>query len=90
MPSMTCKCGQVFSTGSFPNQNAYMAIAERDYDDLGEIESVDVLDQLLFSSTRIFQCPACSQLIILWKGSSEAEFYKRENGTGSSGDSIHN
>jgi hypothetical protein len=54
-----------------------MAIAEQDYDDLGEIESVDVLDRLLFSSTRIFHCPKCSELIVLWKGSSEAEFYRK-------------
>jgi len=77
MPSMRCNCGHVFGTGSFPNSNAYLAVSEQDYDSLGEIEDVNTLDRLLFSSTKLYQCQKCSGLIILWKGTTQAEFYRQ-------------
>lgn len=77
MPSITCSCGHVFGIGSFPNPNAYLPVSEQDYDDLGEIESVEPLDRLLFSSTRVDQCQKCSELIVLWKDSNEAQFFRK-------------
>ena len=77
MPSMTCTCGHVIGTGSFPNPNAYLAVSEQDYDDLGDIENVNVLDRVLFASTKIYQCPKCSELIVLWKGGTAPEFFKK-------------
>lgn len=77
MPSMICSCGHVFGTGSFPNANAYLAVSEKDYDDLGKVESVDVIDRLLFTSTRFYQCSKCSELIVFWKGTSEPEFFMK-------------
>ena len=78
MPSITCTCGHVFGTGSFPSQNAFLAISEQDYDDLGSIEDVKILDQLLFTSTRIYKCQKCSGLVVLWKGATQAEFFKKD------------
>jgi len=77
MPSMTCTCGERLSTGSFPNRSAYLAISENDYDDLGDLADKTDLDRLLFASTRIFQCPKCSELIILWKDKTEWEFFSK-------------
>jgi len=77
MPSIKCTCGHIFGTGSFPTQNAYMAISEQDYDDLGKIEDIEVLDRLLFSSTRMYQCKECSEWIVFWNGASEPEYFKK-------------
>ena len=77
MPSMTCTCGHVFGIGSFPNANAYLAVSEQDYDDLGEIEDVNTLDRLLFSSTKIYQCEKCAELIVIWKGAHQPEFFRK-------------
>ena len=77
MPSVKCTCGHLIGRGSFPNKNAYLAISEQDYDDLGNIESVDTLDRLLFSSTKIYQCEKCSELIVFWKRGGEPEFFKK-------------
>lgn len=77
MPSMKCTCGHMFGTGSFPNPNTFLAVSEQDYDELGEIEDVTTLDRLLFSSTKIYQCPKCAELIVLWKGQAIPEFFKK-------------
>jgi hypothetical protein len=77
MPSMTCTCGHVFGTGSFPTPNAYLVVSEQDYDELGEINDVATLDRLLFASTKIYQCQKCNELIVLWKDSKEPEFFRR-------------
>ena len=77
MPSMTCSCGHTFGTGSFPNSNAYLAISEQDYDGLGTLEAKEPLDRLLFSSTRIYQCSQCEELIVIWKDSKEPQFFSK-------------
>lgn len=76
MPSITCTCGHIIGAGSFPNANTYLAVSEKDYDDLGLIESVEVLDRLLFSSTRIYQRQKCSELIVLWKDKPDPQFFR--------------
>ena len=78
MPSVKCNsCGHVFGIGSFPNPNAYRAVSEKQYDDLGRIETVDVLDRLLFSGTRIYVCRNCSDLIVYWDNKDEPESYRK-------------
>jgi hypothetical protein len=77
MPSIICSCGYRFGIGSFPNRNAYLAVSQQDFDDLGDLESFDRLSQLLFTSTRMYQCAKCSELIVFWKGKTEAEFFKK-------------
>lgn len=77
MPSMTCTCGHRFGTGSFPNKNAFLAISEEDYDDLGNVENVEELDRLLFASTKMYQCLKCGELIVTWKGAKEPMFYTK-------------
>jgi len=77
MPSITCTCGNIIATGSFPNLGAYLAISENDYDDLEKIDVAAELDKLLFSSTRIYKCSKCGELVVFWKGKAGPEFFKK-------------
>jgi hypothetical protein len=77
MPSMKCSCGHTFSTGSFPNPNAFMVVSEVDYDELGEIEEVNKLDQLLFASSKMYECQKCGELILVPRNGAEPTFYKK-------------
>jgi hypothetical protein len=81
MPSITCTCGQRISIGSFPTAAAYRALSEVDYDELDDAleanDKLTELERLLFSSTRIYRCSQCSELIVFWKDRNEPEFFKK-------------
>lgn len=79
MPSITCTCGQRISIGSFPTADAYRADSEVDYDELDDALDYKLteLDRLIFSSTRIYRCSRCSELIVFRKDRNEPEFFKK-------------
>jgi hypothetical protein len=77
MPKITCTCGHVIGTGSFPNAGAYLLVSEKDYDELGQITAVEQLNQLLFLSSKLYKCPQCAELMVFWNGNDVPEYFKK-------------
>jgi predicted RNA-binding Zn-ribbon protein involved in translation (DUF1610 family) len=75
MSGINCKCGTYFSTGSFPCPTGYRMFSEEEYDELAESASKE---QLFLRGTKVYKCPRCGRIVILWKDKDEPVFYNRE------------
>ncbi len=81
MSGINCKCGNYFSTGSYPNSYGAFVISESRFDSV-EAETINK-EQFykLFGtdSERMYKCPYCSRLVLSSiKSENGWDFYKLE------------
>ena len=77
MPSISCKCGEYFSTGSFPMENGFKVFSEVDYDNIEDPVTRKSLEALYLRSKSIYKCPNCYRFIVIGQDGI-LEFWSKE------------
>ena len=75
-----CKCGNIISTGSFPNKYVYSVISEKSYDDQEDPFDRTKVAGLFVSGRTLIECEVCGRIMI--QNDSETLYYKLEDRQG--------
>ena len=59
-----CDCGNILSTGSFPNPHVYKLISEAAYDRVQDPFDRLKAEQLFVASPKVIWCPECGRIMI--------------------------
>lgn len=65
MAGIHCRCGEYFSTDSFPSEHGYRMFTEADYDGIQDPVTRRTLEALYLRSTKVYKCPSCGRLIVI-------------------------
>jgi hypothetical protein len=78
MAGINCRCGEYFSTDSFPSEHGYRMFSESDYDEIKDPVTRRSLELLYLRSTKVYSCPKCKRLVVIKRENGSVDFYVKE------------
>ena len=66
MTRISCKCGNVIGTGSFPNNSGFRIISELSYDELDTPLESEGASKFFFNGKEMYKCNKCERIFVYW------------------------
>jgi hypothetical protein len=58
-----CKCGNIVTIGSFPNEGVFRLVSEEDYDEVVDPFDRMKAERLFLGGSKIIECDKCGRMI---------------------------